>query len=66
MKNISSTLQYPNDRHNGFVQLTDGTGNLYVPDFISSYDCGNDVGNAMKYAGAFLVLAQRQNNHKNI
>lgn len=56
---MSESLKYPNDRYNGFVQLTDGKGNPYVPDFIRSYDCGAEAGNAMKYAGAFLVLANR-------
>ena len=52
-------LTAPNDRYNGFVQLTDGNGNAYVADFVRAYDCGSDVGNAMKYAGAFMVLAKR-------
>jgi len=46
------TLKYPNDRHNGYVLLTDGNGNLYVPDMDDS---------PLKYAGAFLVLASRIN-----
>lgn len=53
------SLQYPNDRVNGFVQLTDGNGNMYVPDFTRSYDRGSNEGNAMAYAGAFLQLAKR-------
>lgn len=52
------------DRHNGFVMLTDdGKGNPYVPDFVRSYDTGTEAGNAMKYAGAFLVLANRHFPH---
>ncbi len=53
------TIHYPNDRFKGFVHLTDDNGNSYVPDFIRSYDTGCDAGNAMKYAGAFLVLSNR-------
>ena len=55
-------LPYPHDRHNGFAQVTDGNGHLFVPDFSRSYDRGSEAGNAMAYAGAFLVLAQRVNN----
>lgn len=54
-------LTYPNDRHNDFVQLTDDNGTPFVPDFIRSYDTGCEAGNAMKFAGAFLLLAKRYN-----
>ena len=53
------SLQYPQDRVNGFVQLKDGNGNMYVPDFTRSYNQGSNEGNAMAYAGAFLKLAKR-------
>jgi hypothetical protein len=54
------SLKYPYDRYNGFVQLKDGGGQPYV--FDSSYpDYGSEVGNAMKFAGAFLALAKRYN-----
>jgi hypothetical protein len=53
-------LQYPNDRHNGYVLLTnDGKGNMYVPEFTRCQKRGSVEGNAMEYAGAFLVLARR-------
>ncbi len=52
-------LKYPNDRVNGFVLLSGANGNLYVPDFIKTYDRGSDEGNAMAYAGACLALARR-------
>jgi hypothetical protein len=52
-------LKYPYDRHNGYIQLTDGFGNAYVPDFPDDRDRGSEQGNAMKYAGAYLVLAKR-------
>lgn len=52
-------LPYPDDRVNGFVALTDGGGKMYVTDFSRSYDTGTEAGNAMKYAGAFLILAKR-------
>lgn len=62
MESVLISLKYPNDRINGFVQLKDGNGKPYVADFIRSYDCGVDAGNAMKYAGAFIVLSKRLDN----
>lgn len=59
---MTESLKYPHDRFNGFVQLTDGNGNAYVPAFSREHKGGSDVGNAMKYSGAFMVLARRMNN----
>lgn len=60
-------LKYPHDRHNGYVLLIDGSGNAYMPDWDLERTCesrGSVVGDAMKYAGAFLVLANRYTKHK--
>ena len=54
------SLVYPYDRHNGFVQLTDGNGLPYVFDCFYP-DYGSAAGHAMKFAGAFLVLSRRFN-----
>ena len=56
---MTNSLKYPEDRFNGFVQLTDGNGEPYVADFVRSYDATSDAGNAMKFAGAWLILAKR-------
>lgn len=53
------SLQYPQDRYNGFVQLTDGKGNAYVADFRRSYNKGSEIADALEYCRAFLVLARR-------
>jgi len=55
---MTNSLKYPHDRVNGYVQLKDGNGNLYVPDF-HALGTENDAGESMKYAGAFLILANR-------
>jgi hypothetical protein len=53
-----TSLKYPHDRFNGFVQLTDGNGAPYV--FDCPYpDYGSKEGHAMKFSGAFLALANR-------
>lgn len=57
-------LAYPHDRYNGFVHLTDGHGQSFVPDFTRSYDRGSNEGNTMAYAGAFMVLAKRLSESK--
>lgn len=57
-------LKYPQDRYNGYVQLTDGNGCAFVPDWDltrTGESRGSEAGDAMKYAGAFLVLANRMN-----
>jgi hypothetical protein len=63
MEHVMKPLKYPDDRlsyHGGsYVQLRDGDGNFFVPDFSRSSLGGSDVGDAMKYAGVFLVLSRR-------
>jgi hypothetical protein len=54
---MTDSLRYPHDRVNGYVQLTDGNGNLYVPDRRPTSN--GQAADAMKYAGAFLILASR-------
>jgi hypothetical protein len=53
---MTFSLKYPHDRVPGYVLLTDGKGNPFVPD---RRPTGNIVADAMKYAGAFLALARR-------
>jgi hypothetical protein len=60
---MMASLHYPQDRYNGFVQLTDGNGNAYVPDFRRSYNKGGEIADALEYSRAFLVLARRMNNN---
>jgi hypothetical protein len=60
---VAMPLKYPDDRHNGFVLLTDGNGTPYIPDFTSGYDFGSKTANALKYAGAFLKLAKKLHDH---
>ena len=55
-------LKYPFDRVNGFVQLTDGNGDIFVTDMQRT---GNEVYDALKYSGAFLILAHRLVNETN-
>lgn len=58
-------LQYTNDRFNGYVLLTDGNGQSYIPDWDlnrDNSDRGSKEGDAMKYAGAFLQLSKRLKN----
>jgi hypothetical protein len=57
-----TSLKYPHDRINGYVQLTDGNGNQYVVD---KKRTGNDVLDAINYSKAFLVLASRLDNVHN-
>lgn len=45
-------LQYPNDRHNGYVLLHDGDGNLMVPEFVREKD------DALAYCRAFMWFAR--------
>jgi hypothetical protein len=55
-------MKYPHDRVNGYVLLTDGNGNAYVPEWDltrTGESRGNTHGDAMKYAGACLQLARR-------
>lgn len=52
-------LKYPNDRYNGYVLLSDGDGNLFVPDFSRAQEGETELSSAIKYCGAFLVLAHR-------
>lgn len=46
-------LTYPHDRVNGFVLLSDGAGNLFVPDFTRL----NRL--PIEYCQAFMTLARR-------
>lgn len=55
---MTQSLKYPHDRVNGFVQLKDGDGKLFVPEF-NRFSQDSNEGDAMKYAGAFLILAKR-------
>jgi hypothetical protein len=48
-------LKYPDDRVNGFVQLS-LHGNPYVSDCRQS---GDFIADAMRFSGAFLVLSRR-------
>lgn len=54
-------LIYPNDRYNGYVALTDGNGEYYVPEFSRETQGLSEKQAALKYAGAFLILASRLN-----
>lgn len=56
-------LKYPMDRVSGYVQLSDGQGNQYIPEWdltCTGESRGSDVGDAMNYCGAFLALARRE------
>lgn len=52
-------LPYPHDRFDSHVLLTDGSGNLFVPDFSRYHDRGSECGNAMKYVGVCIILSKR-------
>lgn len=47
------TLKYPDDRANGYVLLTDGKGNLFIPEFTRIQD------SALGYCRAFMDLGRR-------
>ncbi len=51
-------LKYPHDRIDGHVMLS-GPNGLFLPDFSRDHNRGSDVGNALKYCGIFLRLANR-------
>jgi hypothetical protein len=57
-----NSLKYPHDRFNGYVLLTDGDGQPFIPDWDlkrDNTDRGSEVGDAMKYTGAFLQISKR-------
>lgn len=49
-------LKYPHDRFEGYVQLTDGKGDAFVPDMNHT---GDTVVDAINYCRAFLTLARK-------
>lgn len=46
-------LKYPNDRYDGYVQLIDGSGNCFVPEFTRERD------DALAYCKAYMEFARR-------
>lgn len=53
------SLKYPDDRFNGHVQLTDGSGNIFITDFSRCSITKDKIGDALKFSGAFLVISHR-------
>lgn len=52
---LTNGLPYPNDRFNGYVQLS-GPDGLFVCD---KKPTGDLIADALKFSGAFLVLSKR-------
>lgn len=52
-------LKFPHDRHKGYVALTDGEGNLFVPEFPRAGQTSE-----LAYCQAFMALGRRLDEQK--
>lgn len=56
------SLKYPLDRINGYVQLTDGNGHAYIPEWDltrTGESRGSKEGDYQKYCSSFMILGKR-------